>query len=154
MYSTLEYKGRTFKLAQWHLDAMNAVSESAFLKAAHAVRIMGGSEKAIAQREVALARSFALGGYDFDAILVDNGFIDNDLLATFLHKLLVFHDATITFALALEMVKDNWQVCYEGVMKANPRNTLLKDKTGQDVSTNPEASNTPGTPSESPGVTS
>lgn len=138
VYSELEYRGRRFKLAQWYNDAMDAVSTAAFLKSAHMVRMMGGNEKAIAQREVALARTFSLGGFGFDAIIEDGG-LDNepDLLATFLFKLLYPHDATITMQLALDMVREERAAVIAAVDKANPQNTSPKDKTGQAGASSP-----------------
>lgn len=156
VYSELEYKGRRLKLSQWTNEAMGAVETAAFLKAAQMVRAMGGNEKAVANREVALARTFALGGFGFDSIVDDQG-LDNDdeLLATFLFKLLYPHDATITYGLSLEMVKGNRSAVVKAVSSANPQNSQQVETPGLTASQdNPAPSPTPGNPSETPGVTS
>lgn len=154
-YSELTYQGRKLKVAQWHLDAMQAVSEAAFLNAANMLRVMGGTEKAVANREVALARSFSLGSFGFDAI-VDDGGLDNsdDLLATFLFKLLEPHDATIQLPLAVEIVKKDRNAVAVAVRNANPRKIALEDKTGQSDQGNPATSNAFGNLSQTPGETS
>ena len=154
VYSQLEYKGRKFKVSQWTLDAMDMVSTTAFLKAAEMSRMMGGSEKAVAQREVALARSFALGAFAFDAIVAEFG-LDNsdDLLAGFLYKLLEPHDATVSIQLAMEMVKGDRNAVVDAVRSANPLNGQQKDKTGLTGQSTPavpstEAGNLSGMPGE------
>lgn len=155
VFSELTYKGRKFKVSQWDMDSMDAVSTAAFLKAANMLRMMGGTEKSIANREVALARSFALGSFGFDAIMEDGGLDDSDdLLATFLYKLLVPHDATIKLQLAEEMVRKERKAVIEAVRNANPRKIALEDKTGQSDQANPAALSDPGKPSETPGESS
>jgi len=153
VYSELEYKGRKFRLSQWYADALEAVSTAAFLKAAQMARMMGGSDKAVAQREIALARSFALGAYDFDAIMLDGGLVDNELMATLLYHLLSPHDRNINLQLALEIVKDNWNLVAEAVHKANPRSGQQKDKSGLTGQDEP-ALNEHGSPSENHGESS
>lgn len=156
VYSQLDYKGRKFKVSQWTLDAMDLVCTTAFLKAAEMVRMMGGSEKSVAQREVALARSFALGAFAFDAIVAEFG-LDNsdDLLAGFLYKLLEPHDATVSLQLAMEMVKGDRNAVVEAVRSANPQNASQKDKSGLTGQSDPAAqSNKAGNPSVTPGEAS
>ena len=55
------------------------------------------------------------------------------LLATFLHQLLLPHDATVLHELALEMVKANRDGVIAAVNRANPRNGQQTEKTGLTV---------------------
>lgn len=137
VFSQLEYKGARLKVGQWTLDAMDSVCTTAFLKATQMLSIMGGTPKAIAEREVALARAYALGGFGFDAIL-DEGGLDNDdeLLTVFLHKLMVPHDATIKYDLAAEIVKNDRSAVITAVNKANPRKSQQADQSGLTGSSN------------------
>ena len=129
VYAELEHQGKRLKVSQWYLEAMDAVCQTAFLKSAQMLTMMGGTPRAQAEREVALARSFSLGAFGFDAIIEEGG-LDNDdeLLAVFLHKLLVKCDGTVTYPLALELVKADKNAVLKAVNQANPQNGQKQDK--------------------------
>lgn len=128
VYSELIYKERTFRVAQWYLDAMDAVCTFAFRLAGHGAQLLGGDAQAVARREASLARLWSMGAFNFDAILDDGG-IDNtpEMKAVFLFKLLVPHDATVTLELAREMVKNAPDAVTAAIRKANPQNALTSD---------------------------
>lgn len=152
VYSEIAYKGHRFKVAQWFVDAMEAVSTAAFLKAARMVKLMGGTPRMLADREVALARTFSMGGFEFDAMM-EEGISDPELLATFLHQLLLPHDASVTFALAMEMVKADKAAVLEALGNANPQNGQREDK-GPTADKNPGAEAAAGQASATTGIAS
>lgn len=122
IYSDLEYKGKTFQLAQWYLDALDAVATSAFRQAGTAAAALGGDVQAIARREAALSRMFALGHFSFDVLVRDGCLDDNpSLLALFLHKLMARVDATVTYEMALEIVKHDQNKVIKAIKNANPQ---------------------------------
>lgn len=154
VFSILEFRGRQFKVAQWFNDAMDAVCQAAFLQACRAASWLGGTEQSVAQREVAMARTFALGGFSFDSIVQDGGLDHNhDLLVTFLYPLLYKHDQTVTRQLAQEMVSEAKQAVVDAIRNANPQNGQRQDN-GPTAPTSPVLSANPGNPSEAAGKTS
>lgn len=131
VYSELEYKGKRFKLSQWTVDAMEAVSTVAFLQAAQMARIQGGTPKTVAEREVALSRAFVLGAFSFDAIMDDDGLTNNDaLLAKFLFELLKPLDDSVTYELAQEIIKGDKNAVIKAIDRANPRNGQREGQPG------------------------
>jgi hypothetical protein len=121
VYSELVYKDRIFQVGQWTIEAMDAVSTAAFRAAGAAALLLGGDAQANARREAALARLFAMGHFNFDAIVQDGGLDENNgLLAVFLWRLLAKHDGTVTLELAREMVETAKADVAKAVARANP----------------------------------